>query len=266
MNLPVEVVEAINESRCVLIVGSRFSAEAAEDQGRSYPEDKALAASLGWKRKKHMIGTVKSRKIASAPSITAGSQIFERANGRQGLVANLKMQIGLQDTAPTLAHQAAVTRFSLIFTTNQDGILERAAAESKTGHELRYRGDVVPAPGSDERVIFKLRGGFERPESLVITSQDRQDHALNSENQKQIRMLLRKQVILFVGYKPDEEEFELLWDDLTQSYGGELPRCHLAVSQGRINDYLWQKWVWRGLLMFTADPVECMREIELRTE
>jgi hypothetical protein len=266
MNLPVEVVQAINEGRCVLIAGSRFSAESAEEQGRKYPEDKALATSLGWKRKKQMMGTVKSRKVASAPSVAGGAQIFESANGRSSLVANLKMQIGVQDAEPTPAHRTAVQRFPLILTTNQDEILERAAAESQTGHEPRYRGDMVPAPGADEHVIFKLRGGFERPESLVITSLDRSEHALSEENRKQIRMLLRKQVILFVGYKPDEEEFELLWEDLSTSYGGELPRCHLAVSQGRINDYLWQKWVWRGLLMFTADPAECMREVEQRTE
>ena len=50
--------------------------------------------------------------------------------------------------------------------------------------------------------------------------------------------------------------------DLSDAYGGELPRCHLAVAQGPIDDYLWQKWVWRGLLMFTADPTETMAALE----
>ena len=265
MNLPVEIVEAINEDRCVLIAGSRFSAEAAEEQGRTYPEDKALATSLGWKRKKKVMGTVQSRKALSAPSVMEGARLFESQNGRPSLLANLKMQLGLQDTSPTQAIRTAVTRFPLVLTTNRDGLLEKAAEEEKSGHEVRYRGDAMPAPGSDECVIFKLFGGFERPESLILTPQDRIEKAIQSENKKQIRLLLRKCVILFVGFKPDEEEFELLWEELTTSYGGELPRCHMAVAQGRINDYLWQKWVWRGLLMFTADPVECMREVELRT-
>jgi hypothetical protein len=73
-------------------------------------------------------------------------------------------------------------------------------------------------------------------------------------------------VVLFVGLRPDEEEFDRLWEDLTDAYGGELPRCHMAVASGPMNDFLWQKWVWRGLLLFTADPVECLQEIEERLE
>jgi hypothetical protein len=264
VNLPVEVVEAINEGRCVLIAGSRFSAEAAESAGGSYPEDKALATSLGWKRKKHLMGTVKSRKALSAPSVAQGAEIFERQKGRGELLTSLKERLELEGVPPTPAHQVAVDRFSLILTTNHDRLLESAAASAESGHEVRYRGDAVPMPGDESKVIFKLRGGFEREGSLVLTPEDRKAHAWNEVNQKQLRQVLRKQVILFVGYKPDEEEFEILWDDLSLCYGGELPRCHMAVAQGRINDYLWQKWVWRGLLMFTADPAECMSEIEQR--
>jgi hypothetical protein len=34
------------------------------------------------------------------------------------------------------------------------------------------------------------------------------------------------------------------------------------VAQGRIDDYQWQRWVWRGLLLFTADPTECMSMLD----
>jgi hypothetical protein len=36
----------------------------------------------------------------------------------------------------------------------------------------------------------------------------------------------------------------------------------MAVAEGRMDDFLWQKWVWRGVLLFTADPLECMAQIE----
>jgi hypothetical protein len=78
--------------------------------------------------------------------------------------------------------------------------------------------------------------------------------------------VLRKQVCFFVGYRPDEEEFDLLFDSLSEAYGGELPRCHLAVAQGRISDYHWQKWVWRGLLLFMADPSEALEALEAQVQ
>jgi hypothetical protein len=90
------------------------------------------------------------------------------------------------------------------------------------------------------------------------------DQPMTDEERKKLRQIIRKNVVLFVGYRPDEEEFEVLFEELTAAYGGELPRCHLAVAQGRIDDYQWQRWVWRGLLLFTADPTECMKVLEER--
>ena len=98
----------------------------------------------------------------------------------------------------------------------------------------------------------------------MVTAADFAARPLPTEVKKQLRSLIRNQVLLFVGYRPDEEEFERLWSELSDAYGGELPRCHLAAAQGPIDDYLWQKWVWRGLLLFTADPSECLTELEAR--
>ena len=78
----------------------------------------------------------------------------------------------------------------------------------------------MPEPGAIDPVLLKMRGGFERPDSLLFSHADRENHAFSDENQKQIRKVIRKQVLLFVGYKPDEEEFELLWEDLSLCYGG----------------------------------------------
>ena len=77
-----------------------------------------------------------------------------------------------------------------------------------------------------------------------------------------LRRLLRGHVLLFVGFRPDEQEFQDLFDELVEGFGGELPRTHWAVAQGRITDLQWQKWVWRGMLLFTADPEELMEAVE----
>ena len=81
MNLPVEVIEAVNEARCVLFVGSKFPMEAAEAAGAAYPEGKELALDLGWKRPRRMMGT---RKKHITPSPEAGAEIYETAHGRAG--------------------------------------------------------------------------------------------------------------------------------------------------------------------------------------
>ena len=124
--------------------------------------------------------------------------------------------------------------------------------------ELRYRGDPLPEPEPDKTIIYKWRGGLESPEHLRAGPGE----PLGDDLKKALRKVIRSDTILFAGYRPDEEEFESIFDDLSICYGGELPRCHLAVAQGRIDDYQWQRWVWRGLLLFTADPTECFEMLE----
>lgn len=261
MNLPVEVLDAVRANRCVIFVGSRASFEAAELQGAAYPDAKTLAKDLGWKKPKPVPG---QKPKPAIPSVEEGATAFEAANGRARLVSELDARVGARDLAPTAAHTNAVKRFPLMFTTCADDLLERAAAKEGVRLDVLGRNDRLPDPDPARRVLVKLRGGFERPDTLMLTGADFAARPLSAELKKQLRTLLRQQVVLFVGYRPDEEEFERLFAELSDAYGGELPRCHLAAAQGPIDDYLWQKWVWRGLLLFTADPVECLTELEAR--
>ncbi|MFT4979951.1 MAG: hypothetical protein ACI8S6_005863 [Myxococcota bacterium] len=259
MNLPIEVVEAVNEGRCVLFVGPRYSGEALEAAGREQPDGRTQAKALGWKPPKRMIG---ARKTVVVPSVTEGAARYVAANGRPALVARIRGMLDASDAAPSDAHRTSLSRFPLIFTTNYDAMLERTAKALGGEATVCYRGDPIPASDPTRRVVYKLWGGFEKPESLVLTQADHGEIGFTPDTRRAIRDVIRRNVVFFVGYRPDEEHFERLWQDLTLCYGGELPRCHMAVSQGKINDYLWQKWVWRGLLMFTADPSECMSELD----
>ncbi len=259
MNLPVEVIEAVRGGRCVLFLGSNAGREVAELAGGTWPEGKELARILGWQRPKVMPG---ARPKPVMPSVSAGAELYEKKLGRAALVAALRAHVGAEGLSPGFAHAYALERFPLIFTTCWDDLLERSAGDRPMAR-LGF-GDAVPDMDASRRVLYRWRGSFARPESLVITDADRARREFPAELKTQIRNLIRRNVLFFVGYRPDEEEFEQLWEDLTVCYGGELPRCHLAVSQGTIDDYQWQRWVWRGLLLFHADPIECMEELQRR--
>lgn len=259
MNLPVEVVEAVKGGRCVVFWGTRGSLEAAESADRPYPEGKDLAKELGWKKPRVAPGA-KVKHVT--PSVEEGAAAYEGQHGRAALVAKLRGLVGCAGVAPSPGHAALLRRFPLVVTTCQDDLLERAAAEGDVRLDVLQRGEPIPPADPSRRTLVKLRGGFERPDTLLLTPQDYAGKPLSPDYRKQLRTTIRNNVVLFVGYRPDEEEFERLWAELSDAYGGELPRCHLAVPQGPIDDFLWQKWVWRGLLMFTADPVETLAALE----
>jgi hypothetical protein len=259
VNLPVEVIDAVKAGRCVVFVGNRTTLEAGELAGVALPEQKALAKELGWK-KPAVVGA-KARVVV--PSVEEGAAAYEASRGRSALLATLSEKLSAANVPPSAAHRALVRRFPLLFTTTWDDLLERAAVAE--GVQLDVIGRQSPLPADATRhSLVRLRGEFARPDTMVVTAADRARRAIPDATKRQLRTLIRQQVVWFVGFRPDEEEFETLFAELSDAYSGELPRCHLAVAQGAIDDVQWQKWVWRGLLLFTADPTECMSELEAR--
>ncbi len=261
MSLPVEVIDAVREGRCVLVLGTRASHEAAKLMGRQYPKAAPLARKLGWKRPRQLMG---SKTRPEMPSVEKGALVFEDAHGRTQLVRELRGLVGCEGVSPSDAHRIAVQRFPVVLTTAWDDLLERAAADAGREVVVVRRGQPIPEPKDNQLVLVKVRGGFDQPRSMLVTHLDHADKRFGPEVRRTMRAFFRQSTVLFAGLRPDEEEFDRLWEDLTDAYGGELPRCHMAVAQGPMSDFLWQKWVWRGLLLFTADPVECLTEIEER--
>ena len=220
-----------------------------------------LAKSLGWRKPKPRPGRAPS---PVTPSVRDAAAAWEREHGRDALLEHIRSSVGSNGTMPSEAHRFFMGHFDLVFTTVWDDLFERAAEELKRDFQMVEMGDLVPRPDSHQPVLVRLRGGFST--SPIITSADALGREWDAEGRRRIRELIRKNVVLFVGYRPDEEEFEVLFDQLTEAYGASLPRCHLAVAQGQIDDYQWQRWVWRGLLLFTADPEDCTEALQAALE
>jgi len=259
MKLPVEVVEAVKNRKCIVFVGSHATAEAADLAGLSFPEAPELARILGWKKPKAQLG---AKKVVIVPSIEEGAAAYEAANGRDALVAKLKETVGAAGAKPTEAHRVFLTHFPILFTTGWDELMEQAAATAGVTLDVIERGQKIPDADPNRRTLVRLKGSLSRPEGMVITAADYKARVFSPDLRKQLRTMIRNYVVLFVGYRPDEEEFDRLFAELSDAYGGELPRCHMAVAQGNIDDYQWQKWVWRGLLMFLSDPTDVAKELE----
>jgi hypothetical protein len=246
MSLPVEVVAAQKKGNCILFVGRRTGLEAVETAGASYAGEKKLARLLAGKK-------------SEFTDAFAGA---ERRLGTEGLRSEMAALLRPANLKPSDFHRAAVSHFNLIFTTCQDDLLEQAAAELGIETEVFYRGETLPVAQEGKVRIYYFWGAFERPDSLYFWPEGQGQRTLPGDLKKSLRKLLIRNVVFFVGYRPDESEFGWAYEALESGFGGKLPRCHLAVAQGRISDYFWQKWVWKGLLLFTADPADVMTQIE----
>jgi len=261
VNLPVEVIDAVRAGRCLVFVGSRFSSESRIDGGLAVMTGQELAKSMGWKKPKPRPGRA---PVPVTPSVRDAGAMWERENGRAALVEHLQASVGADEMEPTSSHRFIMGHFDMVFTTVWDDLFEKAAAQVGRTFVVVSPGEHVPEATPDNPVLVRLRGGFS--DVPVVTRADEDKCSWDDDGRRRVREILRSHVVLFVGYRPDEEEFEALFEQLTDAYGASLPRCHLAVAQGKIDDYQWQRWVWRGLLLFTADPEDCAEALEAALE
>ena len=240
MTLPVQILESVESDRCILISGRRASIEATAMAGEKRPAESKMARLMTGK------------KTPFGDAINA----YEAEKGINALRMFMLGQLNVSGLAPTSYHIDAVKRFPLIISTSQDDLFERAAKSEGIDLIVLERGAPLPTPDPETRVLYKMWGSLEKPDTLGWTPEQRAVLPAVPEFRKRLRKLLVKHTLFFVGYRADDAEFTWAFEEFSDGFGGKLPRCHLAVTQGRISDFYWQKWVWRGLLLFTADPTE----------
>ncbi len=87
-------------------------------------------------------------------------------------------------------------------------------------------------------------------------------HADPLPEREVLRSWLLRGGALFLGYRADEAAFEERFEALSERWGGRLPKAWVAALPGPVPDLLWQKWVWRGLWLFTADVTQVLDGLE----
>ncbi len=266
MNLPVEVIDAARAGRCWIVVGSHATAEAFAAGGRSWTTEAQLARRLERAGNGELPGAegggaplrnASPRSLHRArterPSLAAASSVHAANHGYASLLENLRAARDAHAFAPTRAHVLARTLAPVTLTTTWDDLLDRAAVASWGG----VAGGIPPRPMLSK--LLHLRGSFAAGEGPVVTLDDLRAHPARFDESG--GQELRHRVLFFVGFRPEDEEFALLVEDLARACGGKVPRCHVAVAGGPMDDYLFQKWVWKGLLLFMADPTEALEAL-----
>jgi hypothetical protein len=135
------------------------------------------------------------------------------------------------DEQGTIPLQILALELRATYTTNQDNVLEVAAAHYgrpivvvSTLEDLRQ-----VRPG--DRVLYKFHGSLEHPETLVFTESQYQARMAAPDHFLDIRLrsdLLTKS-LLFVGYSFRDPNLRALLKDLATRFPGSLPGSYLIA-------------------------------------
>jgi hypothetical protein len=142
-----------------------------------------------------------------------------------------------------------------IITTAYDNLLELAFQEESVGINRVVRGSDVSFINPDRPTLIKLYGDAQQPDTLVVTEDDH--YGLWRDRDKEdlldeVRNVLRKQMVLFLGYNLADPDFNLLWREVLDR-AGRFARTAYAIWPG-VPEGEVRMWRDRGIVILEADP------------
>lgn len=151
-----------------------------------------------------------------------------------------------------------------IVTTAYDDLLERALRDAGVPFDRLVRGSDVAFARPDRLALIKLYGDVQMPDTLVVTEDDHYGLWRDREKENlldEVRNLLKKQTILFLGYNLSDPDFNLLWREVLDKMG-RFARTAYAVwpdlPEGEV-----QMWRDRMIQVLDADPWGLVGSVEI---
>jgi formylglycine-generating enzyme required for sulfatase activity len=206
--------------------------------------------------------------IDATLSLAQVAQHVARGGNRWEFTAFLRDQLDTTDVSPQPFHQYVVNlvlthQVNHIITTAYDNLLELAFQEAGIPINRVVRGSDVSFIAPDRPTLIKLYGDAQQPDTLIVTEDDH--YGLGRDRDKEdllheVRTVLRRQTVLFLGYNLADPDFNLLWREVLDR-AGRFARTAYAVwpdlPEGEV-----QMWRDRGIVILEEEPWKLMEEIK----
>jgi Domain of unknown function (DUF4062)/SIR2-like domain len=164
-DIPRELTELVAAKKMILLAGAGISLAAG------YPSARAMTETV----QAHL------RRELNSPTLNLTGMPFqeiagniEAAFGRHYLLdIFLRAMSGPQGIEPTGAHLHSARLFDKILTTNFDSLFEEACRRQGLAYAVvKEKENYFDAADGGAKMIYKLSGSLDRPETLLITEQD----------------------------------------------------------------------------------------------
>jgi hypothetical protein len=251
-DFPRKLSEQIIRGNTVLFIGADLPRDVT-----SLPSRADLARELAQRK-----GLDTSLSLAEvAQRVARGGNRFEFTNF-------IRDQLDTTGKSPQPFHRRIVELvqehgIETLITTAYDNLLELAFQEAGVPINRVVRGSDVSFIASDRPTLIKLYGDAQQPDTLVVTEDDHYDlwHDRDKEDLlHEVRTVLRRQTVLFLGYNLTDPDFNLLWREVLDR-AGRFARTAYAVWPGLPEGEV-RMWRDRGIVILDEDPLGVLSEFE----
>src|SRR5208283_2444371 len=161
--------------------------------------------------------------ITNKNSLDDVSEEFVQLYGRKNLEGILKEKFGKE--SETLKYQQQVGKIpqiTNIITTNYDTCFEQAYGDKIC--KIVLDTDIVKCSKITKVNLYKIHGDVETPQKIVITKSDYANFYSKGHESllwNEIRALITKSSVLFIGYSFEDTNVKLIFDDVLEKLGSE---------------------------------------------
>lgn len=207
--VPAELVDQIARGDGVLVVGP------------------GLARSVGLPSTRKMLRELASSLDRCPPDADAldVAQYYEYDFGRNQLIRQLREQVDSFTAEPgRLLEALARIPFSRLVTTGFDDLVEQALRLASRRYVSVPDAAEFPYGTRSQLQLVKLFGDFDHPESLVITTRDRERYTVNHLGLSQlVELTLQTRAVLFIGFAPDDPDLRFVLNQARNDLGRGSP-------------------------------------------
>ena len=214
-----------------------------------------------------LAGGLAGRKgLNESLSLAKVAQRVSRAGNRWEFTAFIRDALDTTGKPPQPFHRSIVAlvqdhQIETLITTAYDNLLELAFQEASISINRVVRGSDIGFINPDRPTLIKLYGDAQQPDTLVVTEDDH--YGLWRDRDKEdlldeVRAVLRRQTVLFLGYNLADPDFNLLWREVLDR-AGRFARTAYAVWPG-LPDGEVRMWRDRGIVILDEDPLGILGE------
>ncbi|MGG0277809.1 SIR2 family protein [Bacillus rhizoplanae] len=206
MNIPLLLIEDINNGECVPFIGAGFSKNGIFDKNFTIPIWDDLIELMCKKLNRNFDEVEKN-----AESYLDIAHDYETQFTRLGLLKFLIDSFPLELMKPGYAHfLIQELNFESIITTNYDDLLEKIYKENEKKVEpiVKYSQLQLYEPNKDITKIIKMHGDFNNIEQIIFTKKDYLEFFTKNEFiADYIKQIFRSKSLLLIGYSAIDPDY-----------------------------------------------------------
>lgn len=243
MFIPNQLLESLNNDRCVALIGSGLSSRLFFHLGKKYPNWTELLQMYSEYSFHQDIITLQEKELVGnvieKGNLTTAAQILKDKSNDLEFSTFLESVFRNENRFDNIHCQIWDLPFAFVLTTNYDSILECAYAykynKSIPTYTNKSLSNVNKSVSEKKNFLFKLHGSYEQPDTIIFTRKDYRDLYFNDAYIDTLKNIFLNYSVLFVGFSYNDPDIDSIVSGLAYEFNSGSRMHYLLCPSNTYN-------------------------------